>query len=141
MLIAQAFGVVLLGSTISFTARAHGAVHENVRPAFTEAIANLPGKTLTSVVVSYPPGVRSAPHTHARSAYIYAFVISGAIRSKVDDGPVKVYRAGDSWSETPGAHHVVSENASATAPASLLAVFIADTGDTRLTTPDKTTTP
>jgi quercetin dioxygenase-like cupin family protein len=118
-------------------ANAGVAAHETVRPAFTEAIPNLPGKTLTSVIVSYPPGVSSKPHTHARSAYIYAFVISGAIRSKVDDGPAKIYRAGESWSEAPGAHHLVSENASKTAPARLLAVFIADTGDITLTTPDK----
>ncbi len=113
------------------------AAHETVSPAFSEAIPNLPGKTLTSVIVAYPPGVSSKPHTHARSAYIYAFVISGAIRSKVDGGPARIYRAGESWSEAPGAHHVVSENASKTAPARLLAVFIADTGDNILTTPDK----
>lgn len=118
-------------------ANAGVAAHETVRPPFSEAIPNLPGKTLTSVIVSYPPGVSSKPHTHARSAYIYAFVISGAIRSKVDDGPAKVYRAGESWSEAPGAHHLVSENASKTAPARLLAVFIANTGDSTLTTPDK----
>jgi quercetin dioxygenase-like cupin family protein len=101
------------------------------------ASPNLPGKTLTSVIVTYPPGSKSRPHTHAASAYIYAFVISGAIRSKVDNGPVKIYRAGEGWSEAPGAHHVISENASAAVPASLLAVFVANTGDTFLTTPDK----
>ena len=137
MRIVQGVAALLLGMTALSAAAAHGAVQESVRPAFTQAIPNLPGKTLTSVIVSYPPGVSSSPHTHARSAYIYAFVISGAIRSKVDDGPAMVYRAGESWSEAPGAHHVVSENASATVPASLLAVFIADTGDTSLTTPDK----
>ena len=131
--------VILIAAVAAILPMANvgAAAHETVRPAFSEAIPNLPGKTLTSVIVSYPPGVSSKPHTHARSAYIYAFVISGAIRSKVDDGPAKVYRAGESWSEVPGAHHVVSENASKTAPARLLAVFIANTGDTTLTTPDK----
>jgi quercetin dioxygenase-like cupin family protein len=116
---------------------AHDGLAATVQPAFTQTIPSLPGKTLTSVIVTYPPGVKSRPHTHARSAYIYAFVISGEIRSQVDDGPVKIYRAGESWSELPGAHHVISENVSAMRPASLLAVFIADTGDTNLTTPDK----
>ena len=119
------------------TGNAPAAAHETVSPAFSEAIPNLAGKTLTSVIVTYPPGASSKPHTHARSAYIYAFVISGAIRSKVDDGPATIYRAGESWSEAPGAHHLVSENASKTAPARLLAVFISDTGDNILTTPDK----
>jgi quercetin dioxygenase-like cupin family protein len=65
-----------------------------------------------------------------------AYVISGAIRSQVEGEPVRVYHAGETWSEAPGAHHVVSENASATQPAELLAVFLVDTGDGPLTTDD-----
>ena len=61
----------------------------------------------------------------------------GAIRSQVNDGPARVYQAGESFSEMPGDHHAVSENASATAPARLLAVFVVDTADEVLTTPDK----
>jgi hypothetical protein len=44
----------------------------------------------------------------------------------------------DLKTEAPGAHHQISENASATEPASLLAVFIADTSDSaELTTLDR----
>ena len=41
---------------------------------------------------------------------------------------VKVYKAGESFFEPPGSEHLVSENASATEPASLLAVFVAPDG-------------
>ncbi len=51
-------------------------------------------------------------------------------------GPAKVYKAGESFFEPPGSEHLVSANASATVPASLLAVFIADEG-AQLTTFDK----
>jgi quercetin dioxygenase-like cupin family protein len=64
-------------------------------------------------------------------------VLSGSIRSQVDDGPVQVLRAGESFFEKPGAHHRVSENASATEPARLLAIFVVDTSETELTTIDK----
>jgi hypothetical protein len=37
----------------------------------------------------------------------------------------------------PGDHHSVSENASATEPARLLAVFVVDTAETNLTIDDK----
>jgi quercetin dioxygenase-like cupin family protein len=47
-----------------------------------------------------------------------------------------VYQAGESFHEEPGAHHRVSENASETQPASLLAVFIVDAEDQPLTIPD-----
>jgi quercetin dioxygenase-like cupin family protein len=47
------------------------------------------------------------------------------IRSKLDNGEVRIYKAGESWTEKPGAHHVLSENASATEPAKIYAVLIA----------------
>lgn len=125
-----------LAALLAGPAAAHEAGHETVRPAFSQAIPNLPGKTLTSVIVDYPPGAKSLPHRHARSAFIYAFVVAGDIRSQVEGDPARIYHAGDSWSEAPGAHHRISENASATRPARLLAVFVVDTADTRLTTPD-----
>ncbi|NDJ90762.1 nectarin 1 [Mycolicibacter kumamotonensis] len=69
-----------------------------------------------------------------------AYVISGAVRSQLEGEPAHVYQAGETWSESPGAHHIVSENASATEPAELLAVFLVDTGDHPLTTDDSTQT-
>jgi hypothetical protein len=38
--------------------------------------------------------------------------------------------------EQPGAHHRISENASTTEPAKLLAIFVADTNETELTRND-----
>jgi quercetin dioxygenase-like cupin family protein len=109
----------------STVARAEG---DSVRKVFEQALPNLPGKTLTAVEVDYAPGGRSAPHRHAASGVVFAYVLSGSIRSQVEGGPVAVYRAGESWFEPPGAHHLVSENASTTEPARLIAVFVADTG-------------
>lgn len=97
---------------------------------------NVPGKSLEAVTVSYPPGARSEAHHHAKSAFIMAYVISGVIRSQIEGEPARVYHAGETWSEAPGAHHTISENASATEPAELLAVFLIDTGDGPLTTDD-----
>jgi quercetin dioxygenase-like cupin family protein len=108
-----------------------------VKPNFSHAIPNIPGKSLVAVEVLYPPGGASAPHSHAKSAFIYAYVVSGMIESQVGTGPVRVYKAGDSFYEAPGAHHSVSRNASKTEPAKLLAVFVVDSGDAPLTTPDK----
>src|SRR5262245_45962154 len=81
---------------------AHGApLRETVTGAADKPISNLPGKRLVSQIVAYPPGASSAPHRHARSAFIYAYVLSGAIRSQVDDEPVRVYRPGEAWFESP----------------------------------------
>jgi quercetin dioxygenase-like cupin family protein len=115
----------------------HGApLRETVTVAADEPIPNLPGKRLVTHIVDYPPGVSSTPHRHAGSAFIYAYVLSGAIRSQVDDEPVRVYRPGETWFERPGAHHRVSANASDTEPARLLAVLIVDAADEQLVIPD-----
>ena len=106
-----------------------------VKPVIAEKLPNVPGKSLTAVVVSYAPGGKSGKHRHAGS--VFAYVLSGAIRSETSaTGPAKVYKAGESFFEPPGSEHLVSENASATEPASLLAVFVADDG-AQLTTFDK----
>lgn len=110
---------------------------ETVTPVASQAIPSLPGKRLVSVTVDYPPGAASLPHRHAPSAFIYVYVVSGAIRSAVEGEPARVYRAGEGWFEQPGAHHRVSENASKRRPARLLAVFIVDEKDQQLTTPDR----
>jgi quercetin dioxygenase-like cupin family protein len=110
---------------------------EDVKPVFDHVIPNIDGKRMVAVVVTYPPGGKSMPHRHAGSAFIYAHVLSGAIRSKVDDGAVQVYRTGEGFYEVPGSHHWISENASDTEPASLLAVFVVDSTDKVLTIPDR----
>ena len=110
---------------------------EEVKVVFEHPIPNIKGKRLVAQVVSYPPGGKSLSHHHARSAFIYARVLSGAVRSQVGDEPVKVYQVGESWHELPGSHHKISENASDRDPASLLAVVVLDSDDNPLTIPEQ----
>jgi len=119
-----AAGAWLAGSAAGVQGQETGAV---VKPVRAEKLPNVPGKTLTAVTVSYAPGGKSSAHRHAGSVFVY--VLTGAIRSENSaTGPAKVYRAGETFFEPAGSEHLVSENASATEPASLLAVFVADDG-------------
>ena len=102
---------------------------------YEHALPNVPGKSIKGVLVEYGPGGSSPAHTHPKSAFIYATVLEGAIRSSVNNGPVVTYHTGQSFSEMPGDVHSVSENASKTEPAKLLAVFVVDTDEKQLTTP------
>jgi quercetin dioxygenase-like cupin family protein len=111
---------------------------EQVKPVFQHAIPNAEGKKMVAVVVNYPPGAKSTSHHHAPSSFIYAYVLSGSIRSQVGDEPVKIYKVGEGFYELPGSHHIISENASDKEPASMLAVFVVDSNDTPLTKPDDT---
>ncbi len=132
-------GIALLaGLSLPAIALAHQEPRrETVTPAHAQTITNVPGKRLESRVVEYPPGAQSIPHHHAASAFVYAYVLEGEIRSQVDDEPARVYRPGEGWFEKPGGYHRVSENASDTQRARLLAVFILDVGDEQLTIPDR----
>ena len=94
---------------------------------FAAEIPNIPGKSLIANEVTYAPGEASPAHTHGPSAFIYAYVVSGAIESKVNDGETRTYHAGESFSEPPGAMHWICRNASKTEPAKFLAVFVTDT--------------
>lgn len=112
------------------------AQRETIAVAFKEAIANVPGKTMTALIVDYPPGGKTPRHRHG-SAFVVGYVLSGAIRSQIDNGEERVYRVGEHWIEKPGVRHTVSENASETEPAKLLAIFVAETKEKNLVTFDK----
>src|ERR1700679_1964082 len=99
-----------------------------VAPQFMHALPDMPGKTMKVVTVSYAPGAASPAHRHGQ-AFVYAYVLSGHVRTQVEGEPEKVLGPGESWFEAPGAHHIVSGNASKTEPAKFLVVFIAKDGD------------
>lgn len=127
-------------AALASPAAAHGPDEgkgEIVTPNFAQQIPNIPGKSLIAVIVDYPPGAKSPPHRHAASAFIYGFVVSGSVRTHVDGEGVKIVKAGESFYEAPGSHHLEGGNASESEPAKLLAVFVVDTDDKELTTPDK----
>ena len=128
----------LLITTVPFGsafADAPQSKNAKVTLVYQHQLPNVPGKSIKGVLVEYGPGGYSPGHMHPKSAFIYATVLEGAIRSQVNDGPVTTYKAGQSFSEMPGDRHGVSANASQTKPAKLLAVFVVDTNETQLTIP------
>ena len=116
--------------------RLSGSRNVTITQVYDRPLPGLAGKSMRGVLVEYGPGGYSPPHRHARSALIYATVIEGAVRSQLNGGPVRTFRAGENWTEMPGDHHGVSANASETEPARVLAVFVVDTAEVQLTIPD-----
>ncbi|EJM99456.1 cupin domain-containing protein [Phyllobacterium sp. YR531] len=138
-MIRTAIAATALGLLLVTGAAAHDEGKDaKVTIVYEHELPNAPGKSIKGILVEYGPGGSSPGHTHPTSAFIYATVLTGAIRSQVNDGPVKVYKAGENFSEMPGDRHGVSANDSKSEPASLLAVFVVDTDEkTPLTTPIK----
>jgi quercetin dioxygenase-like cupin family protein len=110
---------------------------ETVTPLFRHDLPNVPGKAMVTVEVSFPPGAAAPPHTHPDSAFLYAYVLSGEIVSAVDADPPRIYKAGDSWYEAPGARHTVTRNPSMNTPARLLVIFITNPDERRFVLPDR----
>jgi quercetin dioxygenase-like cupin family protein len=129
-MIRKLLALLLLAAMGASPALAHD---DKVTVVYDQPLPNVPGKSMKGVIVEYEPGGTSPAHTHPNSAFIYATVLEGAIRSQVNDGPVVTYHAGENFSEFPGDRHGVSENASKTERARLLAVFVVDTDETELT--------
>jgi quercetin dioxygenase-like cupin family protein len=119
---ASALALALSATTASAESKiASGA--STRREVIKQALPGKDDQALTLVEVTYGPGASSPPHLHANG--VMAFVVSGKIASQVGEGPEKTFSAGDAWWEPPGAVHRVSRNASATEPATLLAIYIA----------------
>jgi quercetin dioxygenase-like cupin family protein len=110
------------------------------RPATTvktvscEKLPNVPGKSITTAIVTFPPGAYSPRHHHPGS--VTAFVLKGTLRSQLEGGPIGTYSVGQTWFEPPGTIHLFAENASSTDTAELLATFVADDDCGSLTIPD-----
>ncbi|WP_326834864.1 cupin domain-containing protein [Amycolatopsis rhabdoformis] len=113
---------------VSAPAAAMGHPEETLTPLLAQALPNVAGKTFTSAIVTFPPSAGAAPHRHG-DAFVYAYVLEGTVRSRLEGEPARTYHQGENWTEQPGAHHVATDNVSATEPAKLLVVFVATTGE------------
>jgi quercetin dioxygenase-like cupin family protein len=100
---------------------------ETITPVMKQSVPEAAGKNVLMATVSYKPGQASEAHMHPGS--IFAYVLQGHITSQIEGSPAKTYGPGESWYEPPGAHHIVSKNASKTQPAKLLVFAIAGEGE------------
>ena len=119
MLYSLLLATLPFGSVIADAPKSKNA---KVTLVYQHELPNVPGKSIKGVLVEYGTGGYSPGHTHPKSAFIYATVLEGAIRSQVNDGSVTTYQTGQSFSELPGDRHRVSANASETQPANLRGV-------------------
>ncbi|MDZ3990585.1 cupin domain-containing protein [Pseudomonas sp. Teo4] len=108
------------------SAWAHGDVADQVQVLQEKQPSNAPGKKAVMLTVNYAPGEASPAHQHPGA--VMAYVLEGAVVSKLNDEQEKTYKAGEYWYEAPGTVHRVSRNASRTQPARLLVWSLVDEG-------------
>nr|WP_233887865.1 cupin domain-containing protein [Paraburkholderia flagellata] len=108
-------------------ARAQASGEEAIKPVMQQAIPELAGKNVDIATVTFAPGQASAPHMHPGS--IFAYVTVGHVVSQLEGSPARTYGPGEAWYEPPGAHHLVSRNASETEPAQIVVFALAGPHD------------
>ncbi|MDB6137766.1 MAG: Cupin 2, conserved barrel [Verrucomicrobiaceae bacterium] len=122
-LFATALTSGLFSSTTSQAHEADGEV--KAQPVFQKELAGHEGEQVSMTVVSYPPGTSSKPHKHHGPVFVY--VLEGTLELQITNGPLTTVKAGETFYEPPGGVHLVSRNASSTAPAKLLAFIVGKT--------------
>ena len=103
----------------------------DVKELFAIDLADYPGKEARMIEVSYPPGAQDMAHRHDAHAFIY--VLEGQIVMQVKGQPAVTLKAGQTFYEGPADIHVVGRNASNTAPARFVVVFLKAKGAPILT--------
>lgn len=83
-------------------------------------------REVEAVMIDLPPGAAAPKHRH--DVAVVAYVIEGTVENQFDGGAVQIHKMGDSWWESPGTVHDTARNASDTAKARLLIVYIGEIG-------------
>jgi quercetin dioxygenase-like cupin family protein len=117
--------------SLSLVGSALVAQDGNVRPLMSKDLAGVPGRELSMVTVVYPPGGSTPAHTHHAQAMLY--VLEGSIVMQVKGADPVTLTPGQTWYEGPDDVHVVSRNASNSAPAKYVVFLVKDKGAPILT--------
>lgn len=123
---------ILAGALAMFAGAAAQAQNQAAQsgpaPVFQHDLPNvtMDGWEVTVSVVDMPPGRDGRPHHHP--GFVLAYVLEGAIVTKISDQLETTYKTGQMFYEPPGSTHQVSRNASKTEPAKLLAMIFAKKG-------------
>lgn len=95
-----------------------------VTPLLTRDLVGMAGKEISMITVEYVPGGASLPHRH--DAQVFVYVLEGAMTMQVSGAAPVTVHAGDTFYEAPEDVHLVSANASLTAPAKILVFMVKD---------------
>ena len=124
-----------MSATMPAMAQQPAPGHHAPPPLLKQALGDVPGREVMVITLDIPPGGGSAPHRHP-GHHIFGYVLEGSYKLKLDQGDEKILTKGQTFYEAPGQLHAVSANGSATEPAKVLAVIVAESGKP-VTVPEK----
>jgi quercetin dioxygenase-like cupin family protein len=122
-----AFAVLAAGFGLGVVAAQQQPPATKVTALMKQVIPEYPGHEVTMITLDIPPGGGSPPHRHP-GHHTFGYVLEGAYKIKVGDGPEMTLTPGQTFYEAPGQLHAVSRNASDTEPAKVLVFMLAESG-------------
>ncbi len=122
-----AFAVLAAAFGLGVVAAQQQTPATKVTALMKQAIAEYPGHEVTMITLDIPPGGGSPPHRHP-GHHTFGYVLEGAYKIKLDNGPETTLTRGQTFYEAPGELHAVSRNASDTEPAKVLVFMLAQSG-------------
>jgi quercetin dioxygenase-like cupin family protein len=123
--------VVFLAFSLSLAGGTLVAQKDPVRSLMSKDLAGVAGKELSMLSVEYSPGESTPAHTHPAQAMVY--VLEGSIVMQAKGNAPVTLASGQTWYEGPDDVHIVSRNASNSAPAKYLVFMVKDKGAPILT--------
>ena len=114
----------LTGASSAANPAANDKDSTKVQPLLTQDLADIPGKEVVVLTVTYLPGGASLPHRHDADVFVY--VLEGSVVMQVDGKPPVTLGPGQTFHESPADVHRQSANASATKPAKFVVFMIKD---------------
>ena len=123
-LLAAAIGVALGAGGFSLASHSDHGQQTVTKLSERDVIERLDGKgaRVTTVEVTFGPGVAGQPHRHPGP--IFGYVLEGEFELALDDQPVRTLKAGETFDEPSGALHRVSRNPSTKTETRVLAVIL-----------------
>jgi quercetin dioxygenase-like cupin family protein len=122
-----ASAVLVAGFGLGIVAAQQQTPPTKVTALTKQVIAEYPGHEVTMITLDIPPGGGSLPHRHP-GHHTFGYVLEGAYKIKVENGPEMTLTRGQTFYEAPGQLHAVSRNASDTEPAKVLVFMLAESG-------------
>jgi quercetin dioxygenase-like cupin family protein len=97
---------------------------ESVKQLMSRDLIGAHGMEVRMISVAYLPGAASLPHRH--DAQVFVYVLEGSLIMQVKGSPPVTVGPGETFYEGPDDIHLVSANASHTAPAKILVFMVKD---------------
>jgi quercetin dioxygenase-like cupin family protein len=118
------FFIIGQSSTFTPTTAQAQATGQRSTEVMTQALTDV-AREMRISVTERDPGNGSAPHRHP-GHHTFGYVLEGTYEVKIDDGPVRQLKSGDSFYEPPGSLHAVSRNPSSDRVVKYLVIQVGD---------------